>query len=215
MRTQPLSRKHSPFHWSCLFLNLSLLIAVLFFITPIYILIVTGFKNYQEVSMAHMWELPKSFSLDSFSNAWIGSAEEGYRGLSGNFLNSLMLVIPAALTSAFIGSINGYVLAKWKFKGSNLIFTLMLFGMFIPYQSILIPLVRSLQWITYFTLPLINWYSGSGCAAIAWMADLLDQRAYSGVWHDWRFNHGARDLWDTHCHPYLQKLLCRNFDRTD
>jgi len=156
MKTSTLSRKHGPFHWSRLLLNFSLLMAVIFFITPIYILVVTGFKSYQEVSMATMWELPKSFSLNSFSSAWIGSVEEGYRGLSGNFVNSLILVIPAALTSAFLGSINGYVLSKWKFKGSDLIFTLMLFGMFIPYQSILIPLVRSMQWITRFTLPLIN-----------------------------------------------------------
>jgi len=156
MTTSSLSRKRSPFHWSRLLLNFALLIAVIFFITPIYILTVTGFKSYQEVSMATMWELPKAFGLNSFSYAWFGSAEEGYRGLSGNFVNSMMLVIPAALTSAFIGSINGYVLSKWKFKGSELIFTLMLFGMFIPYQSILIPLVRSMQWITRFTLPIIN-----------------------------------------------------------
>jgi glucose/mannose transport system permease protein len=57
----------------------------------------------------------------------------------------VFLAVPATLLSAFLGSMNGYVLAKWKFRGANLLFTLLLFGMFIPYQSVLIPLVKFLQ----------------------------------------------------------------------
>src|SRR5205807_9729609 len=59
--------------------------------------------------------------------------------------NSLFLAIPATLISAMLGSINGYVLAKWKFRGANVLFPLLLFGMFIPYQSVLIPLGQTLQ----------------------------------------------------------------------
>ncbi len=59
--------------------------------------------------------------------------------------NSFHLVFPAAIISSILGSINGYVLAKWKFKGANIIFPLILFGMFIPYQSILIPLVEFMR----------------------------------------------------------------------
>lgn len=66
-------------------------------------------------------------------------------GLEQGFYNSLMLVIPATIISCFIGSINGYVLSKWKFRGADFLFTLMLFGMFLPYQSILIPLVVTYQ----------------------------------------------------------------------
>ncbi len=60
-------------------------------------------------------------------------------------MNSFYLVVPATLLSALLGSMNGYVLSKWKFRGANILFPLLLFGMFIPYQSILIPLVRVLQ----------------------------------------------------------------------
>lgn len=144
------------FHWSRLLLYVFLIIAAFFFIVPIYLLVITGFKSYNEVSLATMWQFPSSFSLDSFKNAWVGSATQGYRGLSNNFVNSLVLVIPASLTSAIIGSLNGYALSKWKFKGANLVFSLMLFGMFIPYQSILIPLVRVLQALTKFTGPIIT-----------------------------------------------------------
>ena len=66
-------------------------------------------------------------------------------GLAANFMNSVYITVPATLISAFLGSMNGYVLAKWKFRGANVLFPLLLFGMFIPYQSILIPLVRVLQ----------------------------------------------------------------------
>lgn len=147
-------RRRKPFSVSRFLLYFFLVVAALFFLMPIYLLVITGIKSYQEVGMATMWNLPHTFSLDSFISAWAGSLDQGYRGLSGNFLNSFVLVIPAALTSAFVGSINGYVLSKWKFKGSDIIFALMLFGMFIPYQSILIPLVRTLQWISGFTGPL-------------------------------------------------------------
>jgi glucose/mannose transport system permease protein len=116
----------------------------------------TGFKSYQEVSLSTMWSLPTSISLDSFAKAWFGSVSEGFRGLSGNFMNSVWLTIPAALLSAFIGSINGYVFSKWKFRGSDVLFAMLLFGMFIPYQSILIPIVRVLQWISIYTGPIFH-----------------------------------------------------------
>jgi glucose/mannose transport system permease protein len=102
-------------------------------------------KSFQEVSLARMWDLPSGLHLDSFVQAWVGKQLEGVLGLSGNFMNSVYLTVPATILSAILGSINGYVLAKWKFRGSNVLFPLMLFGMFIPYQSILIPLVQVLQ----------------------------------------------------------------------
>jgi glucose/mannose transport system permease protein len=85
-----------------------------------------------------MWALPARFSLDSFVRA--------FDRLEPNLVNSFKLVLPATLLSALLGSINGYILAKWKFRGADLLFPLLLFGMFIPYQSILIPLVQFLQW---------------------------------------------------------------------
>jgi glucose/mannose transport system permease protein len=127
---------------------------------PIYMLLNTGFKSYQEVSLSTMWQLPTQFGLDSFSKAWFGSQSEGFRGLNGNFLNSLWLTIPASLLSALIGSINGYVFSKWKFRGSDVLFALLLFGMFIPYQSILIPIVRVLQALTKYTGPIYEALAG-------------------------------------------------------
>jgi glucose/mannose transport system permease protein len=142
--------------WNRIFLYLVLVLSAAFFLLPIYMLLNTGFKSYQEVSLSNMWQLPQNISLDSFTKAWFGSQSEGFRGLNENFLNSIWLTIPAALLSAFIGSINGYVFSKWKFPGSDVLFAMLLFGMFIPYQSILIPIVRVLQWLSNYTGPIYD-----------------------------------------------------------
>lgn len=126
-------------------LYIVLIMFAVFYLMPIYVLFATSLKSFQQVSLRDMWNLPKSITLQSFIRAWKGNPSTGLRGLSQNFMNSVYLVIPATLISAMLGSMNGYVLTKWKFKGSNTIFALLLFGMFIPYQSILIPLVQLLQ----------------------------------------------------------------------
>ena len=122
-----------------------LIAAALFFLLPVYVLVTTSLKSYAEVNLATMWNLPGALSLDSFREAWLGDAAKGTQGLANNFWNSVKLAIPGTVISTLLGSINGYILAKWKFKGANVIFPLILFGMFIPYQSVLIPLVSLLQ----------------------------------------------------------------------
>jgi glucose/mannose transport system permease protein len=108
------------------------------FLLPVYLLVLTSFKPFNQVDLKTMWQLPiGGLHLDNFIAAW--------KQLSPNMGNSLMMVIPEALLSSLLGSLNGYLLSKWKFRGSNTLFTLILFGMFIPYQSILIPLVKFMQ----------------------------------------------------------------------
>jgi glucose/mannose transport system permease protein len=116
------------------------------FLVPVYMVLVTSFKSIDQVSLSTMWNFPTSFTMESFSRA--------LDRLMPNFINSVMLVVPATVLSAIFGSMNGYVLSKWQFRGANIIFPLMLFGMFIPYQAILIPLVQFLRSIgLYGSLP--------------------------------------------------------------
>ncbi|MFN8530287.1 MAG: carbohydrate ABC transporter permease [Anaerolineae bacterium] len=116
------------------------------FLLPVLLVILTSLKSTAEVDINRMWELPRQLSFESF-----GQALDVLRvGLT----NSFALVVPATLISAIMGSINGYVLSKWKFPGANILFPLMLFGMFIPYQAVIIPLVQFLRTIhLYNTLP--------------------------------------------------------------
>jgi glucose/mannose transport system permease protein len=115
-------------------------------LVPVYVMVAAGFKPPAQADASHMWELPKHLDFSGFSGAWTA--------LGPNFQNSLMIAIPATIVSSFIGAINGYVFAKMPFRGSNVIFMAMLLGMFIPYQVILVPLVRFLQTISlYGTIP--------------------------------------------------------------
>ncbi len=114
-----------------------MILFAIFYLLPIYVLIATSFKPLSEIGISTMWNLPKSWSLEGF--------KEAYEKLSKNLKNSFYLTIPATIISSFIGSINGYVFSKVRFKGDKLVFALILFGMFIPYQSVLFPLIRFLQ----------------------------------------------------------------------
>jgi glucose/mannose transport system permease protein len=104
------------------------------FLIPVYVLLITAFKDPTEVSPSRMWELPTGLSLQSFRDVW-PVMKDGFR-------NSVMLAVPASIISSFLGAANGFVLSKWRFPGADFVFPLILFGMFIPYQAILIPLNR-------------------------------------------------------------------------
>lgn len=118
-----------------LYVPLLLLSAV--YLIPMYVILVTGFKSFDQVSLKTMWELPASLSFDNYV--------EAFNRLAPFLWNSINMVVPAAIFSALVGSLNGFVLARWKFRGADVIFPLILFGMFIPYQSIFIPLVEFMR----------------------------------------------------------------------
>jgi glucose/mannose transport system permease protein len=105
---------------------------VCLFLIPVYVLLITAFKDPSQVSPSRMWELPESLSLDSFRTVW--------PEMRSGFRNSLVLAIPASIISSMLGAANGFVLSKWRFPGADFVFPLILFGMFIPYQAILIPM---------------------------------------------------------------------------
>lgn len=113
------------------------LIAALIYIIPVYVMVVNGLKDKSYMTLDDMWKLPRNLHGGGFRYAWTA--------LSPNLTNSLKVAIPATVVSSLLGSLNGYLLSKWKFRGSDLLFTLILFGMFIPYQSVLIPMVETLK----------------------------------------------------------------------
>jgi len=114
-------------------LYIPLVAMAIFYLIPMYVMLVTGFKSFAEIDLQTMWNLPKGIHFDNYI--------EAFSQLSPSLWNSFIMVIPAAIISSMLGSLNGFILAKWKFRGADFIFPFILFGMFIPYQSILIPLV--------------------------------------------------------------------------
>ncbi|MFI0407640.1 carbohydrate ABC transporter permease [Actinomadura sp. 3N508] len=109
-----------------------LLAFVLLFLIPVYVLVVTSFKPLDEADPSSAWSLPDNWSTSGWSAAW--------HDLRPGLENSVKIAVSGSVISAVLGSLNGYVLSKWRFPGSDVVFTLFLFGMFIPYQAVMIPL---------------------------------------------------------------------------
>ena len=122
-----------------------LLLFVLYFLAPLFIMIVTSIKPMSEIRTGTLISLPRNPTVEPWLRAW-GSATIGVsnEGIKGFFVNSLKITIPAVLISTLIGAVNGYVLSKWKFKGSDAFFAMLLLGCFIPFQVILLPMARTL-----------------------------------------------------------------------
>ena len=117
----------------------------LYYMMPLFVMITTSLKNLEEIRTGSLMSLPREITLAAWSTAW-SSACTGIQceGLRPYFWNSVLLAVPAVLISTIIGAINGYVVAQWRFKLSNILFALMLFGCFIPFQVVLLPMARVL-----------------------------------------------------------------------
>ena len=122
-----------------------LILFALFYLAPLYVMVATSLKSVEEIRAGNLLALPQDPSLAAWAKAW-SAACVGVEctGIGRFFFNSVKMVIPAVLLSTLIGALNGYVLTKWTFKGANLIFALILFGCFIPFQIVLIPMARVL-----------------------------------------------------------------------
>jgi len=120
-----------------------LLIAfALVYLIPLVVMVMTSLKPLDEVTGGNMFALPQHLTFAAWIKAW-GEARIGVSdtlGISGYFINSIKMVVPAVLISTLLGALNGYVLTKWRFPGHKLVFGMMLFACFIPFQSVIIPM---------------------------------------------------------------------------
>ncbi len=119
-----------------------LILFALVYLVPLVVMVMTSLKPLDEVTGGNMFALPQRLTFQPWASAWdearIGVSET--RGIHGYFLNSVKMVIPAVLISTLLGALNGYVLTKWRFPGDKLVFGMMLFACFIPFQSVIIPM---------------------------------------------------------------------------
>ena len=120
----------------------------LFFLLPFYVMLVTSLKDMSEIRGGSLLALPAGLNFEAWGKAW-SSACTGTdcNGLQPFFWNSMAMIIPAVAISTTLGALNGYVLTKWRFKGSELLFSFMLFGVFMPLQVVLLPMSQVLGWV--------------------------------------------------------------------
>lgn len=141
------SRSQSPVTKMVLRFVLYILLGLfaLFYLMPLFVMITTSLKSLDEIRTGDLVSLPREVTFDAWRTAWSGACTGiQCEGVRPYFLNSLLIAIPAVLISTLIGALNGYVVAQWKFKGANIFFALMLFGCFIPFQVVLLPMARVL-----------------------------------------------------------------------
>ncbi|AFU44530.1 binding-protein-dependent transport system inner membrane protein [Acidovorax sp. KKS102] len=125
-----------------------LALATAFFLLPLYAMLVTSFKDAEEIRSTSLLALPGSLNWSAWGTAW-QSACTGVdcNGLRPFFWNSVAMAVPAVLISTVWGALNGYVLSLWKFRGSDTLFGLLLFGVFMPFQVVLLPMSQVLGWL--------------------------------------------------------------------
>ena len=127
------------------FLYFVLILFASYFIFPLYVMVVSSFKTMEEIRQGTLLTWPSQLNFESWAVAWGGRGYgAGDTFLRPYFWNSIKMVVPAVIFSTFIGAMTGYVLTKWRFKGDRWVFLFLLFGCFIPYQAILLPMARTL-----------------------------------------------------------------------
>ncbi|NBR40910.1 MAG: carbohydrate ABC transporter permease [Alphaproteobacteria bacterium] len=116
-----------------------------YYMLPLFVMVTTSLKSLEEIRTGSLISLPRDVTFQAWATAW-SSACSGIKceGLRPYFWNSVIMAVPAVLISTFIGALNGYAVAQWRFRGANLLFALILFGCFIPFQVVLLPMARLL-----------------------------------------------------------------------
>ena len=129
-----------------------LITAALFFLLPLYVMLVTSVKPMTEIRMGNLLALPLHFTLAPWRDAW-ASACTGLdcNGIQVGFWNSVRIVVPSTILSIAIGAVNGYALSFWRPRGAGVLFAILLMGAFIPVQVMVYPLVRVLASVHLFS----------------------------------------------------------------
>lgn len=117
----------------------------LYYLLPLFVMVTTSLKSLEEIRTGDLMALPREVTFDAWRTAWSGACT-GIQcdGVKPYFWNSVLIAVPAVLISTLLGAMNGYVVAHWSFRGANIFFALMLFGCFIPFQVVLLPMARVL-----------------------------------------------------------------------
>ena len=122
-----------------------LFVAALYYLLPLYVMVVTSLKGLPEIRLGRILAPPVEITFAPWAEAWAGACTGvSCRGLSTGFTNSMMILVPSVLASVGLASLCGYAFSLWRFRGSELFFALLLVGAFIPYQVVLYPMVMLL-----------------------------------------------------------------------
>jgi glucose/mannose transport system permease protein len=128
-----------------------LVLVALGFLVPLVAMLFTSLKTMPEITGMAPFQgstilsPPRAPSFEAWGAAWSSACiAVDCQGLEGYFWNSIVLCFFSVAISVSVGALNGYALTKWRFEHDNIVFALFLFGCFIPFQIVLIPIARLL-----------------------------------------------------------------------
>ncbi len=124
----------------------TLFVVAVYYLLPLWVMVATSLKGMPEIRLGNIFAPPMEITFEPWVKAW-SQACTGLNcdGLSRGFWNSVQILLPSVALSIAVASVNGYALANWRFKGSEVFFTILIFGAFIPYQVMLYPIVILLR----------------------------------------------------------------------
>jgi glucose/mannose transport system permease protein len=128
-----------------------LLMAALFFLLPLYIMLVTSLKPMEEIRLGNIFALPVELTVAPWVDAWSAACTgASCEGIRTGFWNSVAITVPSTILPILLGALNGYALSFWKPRGARQLFGVLMLGAFIPVQVMMFPLVRVLGAIGIF-----------------------------------------------------------------
>ncbi|MCG8419693.1 MAG: carbohydrate ABC transporter permease [Proteobacteria bacterium] len=129
-------------------LHVGLIICALGYLLPLFVMLSTSFKSLDEIRSGNLLSFPDEVTVEPWIAAWrTACVGLSCNGLKGYFWNSVAIAVPAVAISTTLGALNGYVLTKWRFRGHNLVFAMMVFACFIPFQVVLVPMAQVLGFL--------------------------------------------------------------------
>ncbi len=129
-----------------------LIVSALFFMMPLYIMLVTSFKPMEEIRLGNIFAWPVSFTVEPWVTAWTSACTGvACEGIRGGFWNSVWIVVPSTILPILLGALNGYALSFWKSRAADILFSILMVGAFVPAQVMMFPLVRILATLGLFS----------------------------------------------------------------
>lgn len=134
--------------WIQVLIVFVMILFAVYYLTPLYVMLVNSVKHLSEIRQGNMMSFPEEFTLEYWKEAW-NTTQIGVNatGLKPYFMNSIKMVVPSVFISTLLGALAGFVLSKWNIKHARILVGLILFGAFIPFQIVLIPMARTLGWL--------------------------------------------------------------------
>ena len=124
----------------------TLFVAAAYYLLPLYVMVVTSLKGMPEIRLGNIFAPPVEITFEPWVKAWANACTGlNCDGLSRGFWNSVRILVPSVVISIVVASVSGYAMANWKFKGSELFFSILIIGAFIPYQVMIYPIVIVLR----------------------------------------------------------------------